>query len=237
MHVPGAGTVEITVSQHDAFRQIECCLLERDNAVDGALARAGCRQVERIALGACTLARRIHESDALRDHAPDPRRFRGIRQIARARHAQGGVALKSFIVARRPGRKGKIGKLVHQHLRCGPFDRARASASASNTSTTTGSAPRSASAAALSFDRVVPTTVCPAPRSNGVNRRPMAPPAPARNIFMLVLETLKSFSAPYGGLSPRPSTGPALRRSWSCARPPPRAFPFPLRRPLPARAP
>src|SRR6478752_3155456 len=60
---------------------------------------------------------------------------------------------------------------------------ARVSALASNTSTTTGSAPSRCSASALSALRVVPATWWPAARKSGVNRRPMAPPAPARNIF------------------------------------------------------
>src|SRR5665213_404211 len=54
---------------------------------------------------------------------------------------------------------------------------------ASNTSTTTGSTPSAISAATLSAERVVPTTLWPAARKSGVRRRPIAPPAPAKNII------------------------------------------------------
>src|SRR5271169_1636271 len=60
-------------------------------------------------------------------------------------------------------------------------------AAASKASTTTGSTPRALSAAALSAERVVPVTWCPATRRNSVSRRPIAPLAPARKIRMAII--------------------------------------------------
>src|SRR5690349_21141029 len=62
----------------------------------------------------------------------------------------------------------------------------RMRAGASNTSTTTASTPTARSASALAVERVVPTIWCPALRSSGTSRLPMAPVAPARNIRMLL---------------------------------------------------
>ena len=49
----------------------------------------------------------------------------------------------------------------------------------------TGSAPSARNASLLSAERVVPTMVCPTARNSGVSLRPIAPPAPARNIFIV----------------------------------------------------
>src|SRR5215472_4362595 len=57
------------------------------------------------------------------------------------------------------------------------------SASESNTSTSAGLIPAASSARALAGLRVMPVTWCPAAMSSGVNRRPMAPFAPAKNIL------------------------------------------------------
>src|SRR5262249_34561871 len=45
--------------------------------------------------------------------------------VARACDTQAGVALEALIVTWRPWREGKIGELVHQHLWCSRFHRAR----------------------------------------------------------------------------------------------------------------
>src|SRR5215472_4392074 len=52
--------------------------------------------------------------------------------------------------------------------------------------------PRALSSAAVSPERVVPVTACPAPSSSGTSRRPMAPAAPARNTFIATPRSLGS---------------------------------------------
>src|SRR5262249_29992357 len=56
-------------------------------------------------------------------------------------------------------------------------------AGASKTSTTTGSTLAAPSASTLVVERVVPTTPYPARSSSGTSRLPIAPVAPAKNIF------------------------------------------------------
>src|SRR5262249_22418220 len=61
---------------------------------------------------------------------------------------------------------------------------ATVTACASKTSSTAGTTPARASSLAVSAERVVPVTSCPARRRSGTNRRPMAPAAPARNTLL-----------------------------------------------------
>ena len=107
---------------------------------------------------------------------------------------------------------------------------ARASAAASNTSTTTGSAPRARSASTLSAARVVPMTRVP---SRTQQWRQSTPNHSARSgQKYLHADLLARGSKLNGALQPLQRLGDlCLAR-----RPPPRAFPFLRRPPLPARA-
>src|SRR5260370_32920448 len=62
-------------------------------------------------------------------------------------------------------------------------------ACASKTSSRAAATPARSSSRAFSAERVVPVTSCPARRSSGTSRRPIAPVAPARNTLMILCYT------------------------------------------------
>src|SRR5205085_4267374 len=99
--VPGAGSVEKAVAQHDAAdrRRSEHRLLERRNARDGERAHALGGEIERVALVTRSGTRRIGKRNTLRDYAARAGRTRRVHEVARPVAAQAIVAFLPLFVA------------------------------------------------------------------------------------------------------------------------------------------
>ena len=172
---------------------------------------------------------RIDEGDALRDQPAHAGRLRRGHQIARTLDAQARVALEPLVESRCAGCAGQIGELMDDDLRRGGEHGARKRRGVEHVDhhrLGAESAQRfGLVGGARGADDGVP--------GRAQQRRQSTPDRSARSGQKYFHADLPTRGSKLNGAL---QAAPAPRRSWPCGRPPPRAFPFLPRPPLPARA-
>ena len=124
----------------------------------------------------------VGKGDALGDQPARARRQRRGDQIGRPFDAQTGVARQPVGEARRIDHLRQIGQLMNDHVRPRADDDIPQGILIENIDDNRRRCRRPSGRRLSRRDRVVPVTAWPAEISSGVNRRPIAPPAPARKI-------------------------------------------------------